>query len=193
MRNYYKVLGVSDKASSAEIKKAYFSLVKQWHPDHNPYTPVSHDIMTMYNEAYEVLSDPSRKAAYDESIGISRPDTGQHPYYSTYQSYESSSGANGNMPDAESLFKDKSFARTNPAGSTFGPFLSSLSEPYFKDFRILKFIIIAFIFLFLAVMYQEKFVTPLFFIVIGVVTCAVLYSIVRITLSIIRALREKKG
>jgi hypothetical protein len=69
MRNYYKVLGISENASPKEIKKAYYKLIKQWHPDHNPHTPISDDMMKMYNEAYEVLSNPEEKSNYDISIG----------------------------------------------------------------------------------------------------------------------------
>ncbi len=70
MRKYYKVLDISENASSSEIREAYRKLVRQWHPDRNPYTPTSDDIMKMYNEAYEVLSDPEKRSAYDASIGI---------------------------------------------------------------------------------------------------------------------------
>jgi hypothetical protein len=80
MRNYYKVLGISESASPLEIKNAYYKLVKQWHPDHNPHTPISDIMMKMFNEAYSVLSDPQKKQAYDESIRIQPSSVVQHTY-----------------------------------------------------------------------------------------------------------------
>jgi curved DNA-binding protein CbpA len=192
MRNYYKVLGVSENASPSEIKKAYLNLVKQWHPDHNPYTPVSHDIMTMYNEAYEVLSDPQRKSAYDESIGISTPQTEEHHDYSTHRSDSASSGTDWNAAEEEPSYKEKFITRTNTRGSAFGLFLSELSAPAYQNFGILKFLAVFFIVIFLAVVYEERFVTPLFVLAMGVVTSIVVYSIVRITLTILRALKDEK-
>ena len=78
MRNYYKVLEISESASPKEIKKAYYRLIKQWHPDHNPHTPISDDMMKMFNEAYNVLSSPQRRQAYDETIGIQQTSVDQH-------------------------------------------------------------------------------------------------------------------
>jgi hypothetical protein len=84
MRNYYKVLEVSENASPEEIKKAYYKLIKQWHPDHNPHTPISDDMMKMYNEAYDVLSDPKKRHAYDDSIGILHSDVPSDVYQHKY-------------------------------------------------------------------------------------------------------------
>jgi tetratricopeptide (TPR) repeat protein len=78
MRNYYKVLEISEDASPKEIKKAYYKLIKQWHPDHNPHTPISDDMMKMFNEAYNVLSNTQKRQAYDESIGIQHTSVDQH-------------------------------------------------------------------------------------------------------------------
>lgn len=63
--NPYQVLGVSPDASSSEIKTAYRKLVKQYHPDRNN-TEAATNIIVRVNEAYEILSDPVRKARYDQ-------------------------------------------------------------------------------------------------------------------------------
>jgi DnaJ-domain-containing protein 1 len=65
--NPYEVLGVSTNATELEIKRAYQKLVKQYHPDAG--TPnASHQQMIAINEAYEILSDPVKRKAYDNHV-----------------------------------------------------------------------------------------------------------------------------
>lgn len=63
-RDYYEVLGVDRNASDEDIKKAFRKLAFQYHPDHNG-TDGATDKFKEINEAYEVLSDANRRAAYD--------------------------------------------------------------------------------------------------------------------------------
>lgn len=65
-RDYYEVLGVSKGASDDEIKKAFRKLAKQYHPDLHPDDKDAEAKFKEVNEAYEVLSDPSKKAKYDQ-------------------------------------------------------------------------------------------------------------------------------
>ncbi len=65
-RDYYEVLGVSKGASDDEIKKAYRKTAKQYHPDLHPDDKVAEEKFKECNEAYEVLSDPQKKARYDQ-------------------------------------------------------------------------------------------------------------------------------
>lgn len=64
-RDYYEVLGINKGASDDEIKKAYRKTAKQYHPDLNPDNPEAEAKFKEANEAYEVLSDPDKKARYD--------------------------------------------------------------------------------------------------------------------------------
>ena len=64
-RDYYEVLGLSKGASADEIKKGYRSKAKELHPDRNTSDPSAESKFKEANEAYDVLKDPERKAAYD--------------------------------------------------------------------------------------------------------------------------------
>ena len=64
-RDYYEVLGVSKNANLDEIKKSYRKLAMQYHPDRNPGNPAAEKKFKEATEAYEVLKDEQKKAAYD--------------------------------------------------------------------------------------------------------------------------------
>jgi molecular chaperone DnaJ len=64
-RDYYEVLGVSRGASAEELKRVYRKLALQYHPDRNPNDPQAEARFKEINEAYEVLSDTSKRQQYD--------------------------------------------------------------------------------------------------------------------------------
>jgi molecular chaperone DnaJ len=78
-RDYYDVLGVNRTASADELKKAYRKLARQYHPDVNPCDASSEDRFKEVNEAYEVLSDVDRRAAYDR-FGHAASQMGGDPF-----------------------------------------------------------------------------------------------------------------
>ncbi len=65
-RDYYEVLGVSRTATAVEIKKAYRRLAMKYHPDRNEGNPEAEQRFKEVKEAYEVLSDEQKRAAYDQ-------------------------------------------------------------------------------------------------------------------------------
>ena len=68
VRNYYEMLGVNKNASSSEIKKAYRTLAIKYHPDRNLGNKAAEEKFKDINEAYETLSDQTRRVQYDQSI-----------------------------------------------------------------------------------------------------------------------------
>ncbi len=64
-RDYYEVLGVSRDASEQEIKSAYRKLALQYHPDRNPNNPQAEERFKECSEAYAILADAEKRAAYD--------------------------------------------------------------------------------------------------------------------------------
>ena len=65
-RDYYEILGVERSADEREIKKAYKRLAMKYHPDRNPDNPESEEKFKEAKEAYEILSDAQKRAAYDK-------------------------------------------------------------------------------------------------------------------------------
>ncbi|CAI7792495.1 unnamed protein product [Closterium sp. NIES-53] len=65
-RDYYAVLGVSRKATAAEIKKAFYALAKKYHPDANKDDPNAAKKFQEAQQAYEVLKDDEKRAMYDQ-------------------------------------------------------------------------------------------------------------------------------
>ncbi len=68
---YYKILGVSTRASQEEIKRAFRLMALRWHPDRNPQDPYAAERFREVVDAYENLIDPSKRGSYDS---LRRPD-----------------------------------------------------------------------------------------------------------------------
>ena len=112
-RDYYEILGVNKNSSEDEIKKAYRRLAKKYHPDLNPGDKESEQKFKEVNEAYDVLSDQSKRSKYDQ-FGHAGTDpnygAGGYSYYS-----ESPFGSDIDLGDIfGSFFGGFGGARTRP-------------------------------------------------------------------------------
>jgi uncharacterized membrane protein YkvA (DUF1232 family) len=69
MENYYEMFGISSKAGSDELKRAYHDQLKIWHPDKNAdRLQAAEETTKVLNQAYSVLSDPGRRKQYDRML-----------------------------------------------------------------------------------------------------------------------------
>ena len=77
-RDYYEMLGVNRDADEEAIKKAYRRLAMMHHPDRNPNNPHAEELFKEAKEAYEILTDVNKRAAYDRysRSGVDRPRAG---------------------------------------------------------------------------------------------------------------------
>ena len=102
-RDFYDVLGVSRSATKAEIKKAYYKLAKQYHPDSNKGDDKAADKFKEVTEAYEVLSDDDQRERYNQfgHAGVDPNFAGGNPF---------GGGGTGGFPGFEGFnFQDGSF------------------------------------------------------------------------------------
>lgn len=101
LKDHYQVLGVGRKATSEEIKNAFFTMSKKCHPDSDLTNPLLHSQFVRLNEAYRVLSKHSSRYEYDqvlEAIQRENWSSGRSPYksysttYNWKQTYQTDQG-----------------------------------------------------------------------------------------------------
>jgi curved DNA-binding protein len=91
-KDYYAVLGITRQATEDEVKAAYRTLAKQFHPDLNPNNPAAADRFKEATEAYEVLSNPDNRRLYDE-LGAN------------WQAYQQNGGTEGGFQGFSDFFR----------------------------------------------------------------------------------------
>lgn len=108
MEDPYKVLGVKPQVSGDEIRRAYRKLAKKYHPDLNPGDKEAEDRFKEISAAYELLSDPEKRARYDRGE-IDASGAERRPEYSYYRDFAEGqqgrryAGAGGGFPSGEEI------------------------------------------------------------------------------------------
>ncbi len=137
-QDYYELLGVARTASAEEIKKAYRKLAIKYHPDKNPGDKAAEEKFKDISQAYEVLSDPDKRARYDQfgadafapGAGGGRPGGGfQDPFDIFSQVFGGGAGGGGSI--FEEFFGGG--RRQNPNGAMDGADLRYDLEIDFED------------------------------------------------------------
>jgi len=115
-KDFYQVLGVSDSASQADIKKAYRRLAKQYHPDANPNNPTAAERFKEISEAHSVLSDADKRKQYDQMrrLGAFDGSAARRP-----RSGAATGGRGGASPGQESDFEGMEFGDFGGLGDIF--------------------------------------------------------------------------
>jgi len=102
-KDYYKTLGLARNASADEVRSAYRKLALQYHPDHNPGDKKAEEKFKEVNEAYQVLSDPQKRARYDQ-LGSAYSDYRQRGGTPGGFNWDEWRGAGGGQVDLNDLF-----------------------------------------------------------------------------------------
>ena len=112
-RDYYEILGASRSATQEELKKAYRKLAVKYHPDKNPDDKEAEERFKELGQAYEALSDPQKRAAYDQYghaafDGRSRGGGGAgfHDPFDIFREVFSGGGGGGGGNGGGSIFED---------------------------------------------------------------------------------------
>ena len=114
--DYYKELGLEKGASEADVKKAFRKLAREFHPDTNPNNPDAEERFKKISEAYEVLSDPQKKAKYDQVSSQYNAYRSRPGSAGSWQEFGRNGGASFDMDDMGQTFQ----------GTSFGDLLSQL-------------------------------------------------------------------
>jgi len=157
-RDYYQDLGVERSASADDIKRAYRKLAMKYHPDRNPGDKAAEEHFKKINEAYQVLSDPQKRARYDQ-LGESYSNWQQTGAPGDFNWNDWTARSGGGTPvDLNDLFADGAFSdffrsifggmggaagqsvrsRTRPAPAMQQPVAISLREAYAGTTRQLQ-------------------------------------------------------
>lgn len=122
-KNYYKILGIDTSADHKEIKSAYRSLARKYHPDTNQGNKISEEKFKELGEAYSVLHDEEKRAKYDLLRGIT-----QKKVNTSEQAKKQASEAYAEQKKDSGKQKEKPAQEKRPFGDVFSNFVDKMFE-----------------------------------------------------------------
>lgn len=152
-KNYYILLGVNKDASYDDLKIAYRNLAKKYHPDKNPGNKAAEELFKEIQQAYNTLSDPEKRKAYDLKLAYGTP-TGFGTQPRTQQQY-SGNAYQYAQQQAQQRKQQQSFynnIRQQPKKHA----RSSSGKDKPETFQILISIAVAFILLYFIISYSNR-------------------------------------
>ena len=140
-KGYYKLLGITHKASDKDIKKAYRKMALQYHPDKNPNNKPAEEMFKKIAEAYQVLSDTDKRTEYD-NVSVHRPfvfqQSQQFDPFAIFKNFQTQGSSNSmNMSfDIHNMMRSQDFTNTSVRSSNSKQFSTNFScstQTVFKD------------------------------------------------------------
>jgi curved DNA-binding protein len=121
IRNYYELLGVKRDASADEIKQSFRQLARKYHPDLNPGDKTAEDKFKDISEAYEVLSDRSKRSQYDKFTGFWRKNRTKAPANAPKDARDRSNDEEEEFSDDFNTFIDRLLGRKKESSNSSNP------------------------------------------------------------------------
>ena len=140
-KGYYKLLGITHKASDKDIKKAYRKMALQYHPDKNPNNKPAEEMFKKIAEAYQVLSDTDKRTEYD-NVSVQLPfvfqQSQQFDPFTIFKNFQTQGRMNGmNMSfDVNNMMRAQGSKNTSIRSSNSKQFSTNFScstQTTFKD------------------------------------------------------------
>ena len=135
MINYYEILEVSEKASAEVIEKAYKALVKKYHPDLQPNEnkQEAEKKIKIINEAYEILSDATKKESYDNKLNASKINQQQNYNQNTTSHANTINTNNSNIKSSTNYYSNTNNINTTPNGAFNQEYYNNVYKKAYQD------------------------------------------------------------
>jgi curved DNA-binding protein len=116
MKTFYQILGLSNAATTEEIRRAYRVLARRYHPDVNPGRS-SEERFKEIAQAYATLSDPTKRKAYDAELGKRIQESAQSSFSRAHAAYRQANSSNAGPGQSQATGRPSTAARSQPSAA----------------------------------------------------------------------------